>query len=229
MIIAVFEDDLHYAARLETIIRQCTHYPTAINTVDARAITAFADRTPAPALYLLDIVKEECPAGFQIAEHITRLENGSLIVFMTAYPQRMNDNAYFKTKAFSFIYKGNPKLERELCDTIQLAEQALTCRCVLIHAGRFETLYVPYENINYIEAIKGTGKLCIHCKDGQHVIRDTLENMSKLLAPHGFTRCHRSAIINLGNRLRVDKSGMTIHFQNGESCPYSNSMKRWPE
>jgi len=229
VVIAVFEDDLDCAARLETIIRQCTHYPTAINTEDAREITDFADRTPGPALYLLDIIKEGCTAGFQIAEHITRLANGSLIVFLTAYPQRISGNAYFKTKAFSFIYKDNPSLEQELRDTIRLAEQAMTCRCILIHAGRYETLYVPYESINYIEAVKGTGKLCIHCEDGQYVIRETLGNMSKLLAPHGFTRCHRSVIINLGNRLRVDKSGMTVHFPNGASCPYSNSMKRWPE
>jgi len=225
VVIAVFEDDLDCAARLEKIIRQCTHYPTAI----AWEVTNFADRTPDPALYLLDIVKEGYTAGFQIAEHITGLANGSLIVFMTVYPQRINGNAYFKTKAFSFIDKDNPSMEQELRDTIRLAEQALTCRCILIHAGRFETLYIPYESINYIEAVKGTGKLCIHCKGGQYVIRETLENMSKLLAPHGFTRCHRSVIINLGNRLRVDKSGMTVHFQNGESCPYSNSIKRWPE
>jgi len=223
--IAIFEDDHGFATRLETLIRHYTHHPTAINTGVAGEITSWINKTTEPVLYLLDIVACGVTIGFQLAQQIAEQQIGSLIVFITAYPKEILYNPIFKTKAFSIILKNTLSLEDEIRKTIDLASQALQSKCLYISIGRFETLYIPYEKICYVEAIKGTNKLCIHCTDGQYVVRETLKNLLEQLAPFGFARCHKSIIVNMANIRKKDKSAMTLTFHNGALCPFSYLMR----
>ena len=148
MQIAVFEDDLTFATQLETLIRQYTHHPTSINTCVAGEIFNWIKKTVEPALYLLDIMSDGQTTGFQIAQHITEWQSCSLIVFITAYPEKIQFNSIYKTKAFSFIQKNAPMLEREIMETISLAEKAFLAKCLYIHLGKFEDLYIPHEKIS---------------------------------------------------------------------------------
>jgi len=225
MNIAIFEDDKDFSMQLETLIRQYTHYPTAINTDIAEEITSWINKTTEPVLYLLDIVAYGATVGFQIAQQIAEQQIGSLIVFITAYPKEIMYNPIFKTKAFNIILKNTASLEDEIKKTIDLASQALSSKCLHISIGKFETLYIPYEKICYIEAIKGTNKLCIHCTDGQYIIRETLKNLQEQLIPFGFVRCHKSIIVNKVNIRKKDKSSKILTFHNGASCPFSYLMK----
>jgi len=225
MKIAIFEDDQPFATQLETLIRQYTHHPTAINTGVVDEILNWINKTTEPVLYLLDIMSCGKAMGFQIAQHIAEHQIGSLIVFITAYPKRILFNPFFKTKAFSIILKNAISLEGEVKETIDLAIQAMHSKCVYISIGKFETLYIPHEKICYVEAVKGTNKLCIHCLDGQYVIRETLKNLQEQLAPFGFARCHKSIVVNKANIRKKDKSAMTLTFHNGASCPFSYLMR----
>lgn len=228
MKIAVFEDDRTFADKLEILIRQFTHHPTTINTGVGTEIINWVTnkaRSAEPTLYLLDIVSNGKTTGFQIAKQIVELSNSSLIVFMTAYPQKIKYNATYKTKAFSVILKDAPSLEAEIKETIALAEQVFLSKCLYIHFGKSETLYIPYDKICFVESIKGTNKLCIHCVDGQYVIRETLKTLQEQLTPFGFVRCHKSIIVNKSNIRKRDKSSMTLTLNNGASCPYSYLMK----
>ena len=221
MKVVVFEDNKKFAANLERIIRQCTHHPTSINTDDIADVTCWVEKTTEPVLYFLDIVIGDETLGFSLAELISEQNNGSLIVFLTDYPQKINYNPYFKTKAFSVIYKNNPSLDNEIENTILLAQKVLQSKCLYIHVDKFQTLYIPYENICYVEKIKKANKLCVHCTDGQYIIRETLEALLKKLLPFGFTRCHKSIIVNKSNIRKCDKPNMILVFHNGISCPYS--------
>ena len=230
MKIAIFEDDRSFASQLETLIRQYTHHPTAINTGVADEIINWIGKVTEPVLYLLDIVSCGKTTGFQIAQHIAERQSiggnvGSLIVFVTAYPQKILYNPAFKTRAFSVILKNALSLEVEIKETISLANQAMRSKCLYINIGKFETLYIPHEKICFVEAIKGTNKLCIHCTDGQYVVRETLKNLLEQLAPYGFVRCHKSIIVNKTNIRKKDSSAMTLTFHNGASCPFSYLMR----
>ena len=228
MKIAIFEDDPQFAARLETHIRKYTHHPTAINTAVAEEIINWITKTTEPVLYLLDIVACGYAIGFEIAKHIAEQQIGSLIVFITAYPQRLFYNPAYKSKAFSFILKNAldlDSLDSEIEETIELASKAMRSRCLYVHTGKFETLYIPHEKICFIETLKSTNKLCIHCTDGQYVIRETLKNLLEQLAPYGFVRCHKSIIVNKANIRKKDKSEMTLTFLGGATCPYSYLMR----
>jgi len=225
MKIAIFEDDHCFATKLETLIRQHTHHPTVINTGVEKEITSWINKTKEPVLYLLDIVACGVTVGFQIAQQIAEQQIGSLIVFITTYPKEILYNPIFKTKAFSIILKNTLSLDDEIKKTIDIASQALHSKCLYIFTGKYETLYIPYEKIYFIEAIKGTNKLCIHCVDGQYVIRKTLKSLLEQLAPFGFVRCHKSIIVNKANIRKKDKSAMLITFHNGVSCPFSYLMR----
>jgi len=225
MRIAVFEDDPKFAAWLESIIRRHTHHPTAINTGTAGELIRWIKRAADPVLYLLDIESDGKTTGFQIARHITEQQSSSLVIFITAYPHKILSNPVFKTKAFSIILKSTPTLEQEIITTIALAKQVFQAKCLYVHMGKSETLYIPHEQICYVEAVKGTNKVCIHCTDGQYVIRATLKSLQEQLTPFGFVRCHKSIIVNRANIRKRDKSNMILTFHNGASCPYSYLMQ----
>jgi DNA-binding LytR/AlgR family response regulator len=225
MNIAIYEDDREFAGRLEMLISQYTHFPTVSNTADAAELWEQTDKAAGPVLYFLDIVLADTTLGFEAARRIVERDNGSLIVFLTAYPQKILSNSFFKIKAFNVILKSSPALGDEIKETISLAEQVLQAKCLYIHEDKFQTLYIPYDSICYIEAVKDTKRLCIHCLGGQYLIRGTLKNLHDLLAPSGFVRCHKSILVNKANIRKIDKTSMTITFQNGASCPYSYLMK----
>lgn len=224
MNIAVYEDDRELAGKLEKVIRQYTHFPTIINTADAGELLERTAKAAGPVLCFLDIVLDGETAGFNVAQRIAERNRNDLLVFMTAYPQKIIRNPFFKTKAFSVIFKSNPKLYTEVRETITLAEEVLQSRCLFVQVDKFQTLYIPYSSICYVETVKGTGKLCIHCLDGQYVIRETLSNMLSKLGPE-FVRCHHSYIVHKKNVLSHNKSERTITFRNGATCPYSYLMK----
>ena len=223
--IAVFEDDRPYAAWLERIIRQHTHHPTAINTGAANEIISWIQQASGPILYLLDIVADGEAVGFEIARSITERQDSSLIVFITAHPQQIKYKPLFKTMAFSIILKNAPLLEQEIKETITLAAEALQTNCFYIHIGKHETLYIPHQKICFVEAVKGTNKLCIHCTDGQYVIRETLKNLQEQLMPFGFIRCHKSILVNKANIRKQDRSTRMLTLHNGSTCPYSYLMQ----
>ena len=202
-----------------------TNHPTAINTSTPNDIIRWIKKTAEPVLYLLDIVSDSKTTGFQIAQHIDKQQSGSLVIFITAYPQSIQTNPHYKTMAFRVIYKNTPTLEQEIITTITLAEQVFLDKCLYIHCGKYETLYIPYDKICYREAVKGTNKVCIHCTDGQYLIRQTLKALQKQLAPFGFVRCHKSIIANRRNIRKRDKSSRILTFHNGATCPYSYLMR----
>lgn len=224
MQIAIFEDDREFAGTLESLIRQHTHYPTSINTADSDALWEKTSRAPGPVLYFLDIVSNGRTSGFDLAQRIAQLQQECLLVFLTAHPFKILGNPFYKTKAFSVILKSNPQLHEEIRATISLAEHALKKRCLFLHAGRYEEFGVPFSSICYLEAVKGTNKVCIHCVDGQYVIRETLSALLERLPP-AFVRCHRSIIVNRENIQRRDKSNRLLTFTGGASCPYSFGMR----
>jgi len=225
MNIAVYEDDRIFADKLEKIIRIFTHSPTISNTANEKEFWEQTAKATGPILYFLDIVLAGTASGFEAAQRIAENDANSLIVFLTNYPEKIIHNSFFKTKAFSVIYKSNPVLEEEIKETISLAVKVVQGKCFLIHVDKFQTLHVPYDSICYIEAVKDSKTLCIHCLEGQYLIRGRLKSLYEILAPLGFVFCHKSILINKTNIRTMDKAKKSLIFSNGAYCPYSFRMK----
>lgn len=222
--IAVFEDDRVFANYMEQIIRSATNHPTAINTDSQNAIYHYLLKSTRPTLYFLDIIIENQPSGFELAERIYENAADSKIVFITKYPEAILGNAPYKVMAYSTILKCNPLLEQEIKDTIHLAQEEVLGNSLYVVHNRYEDLYIPINTICFIEHIISTNKICIHCIDGRYILWDSLKNISKRL-PGRFVRCHNSFLVNRDNIRCIDKKTRIITFVDGSQCPYSMMKK----
>lgn len=78
-------------------------------------------------------------------------------------------------------------------DAPESAGPAESDRLVVRKSGR--VLFVDVESIDWIEAADNYVRL--HRGDESHLVRRTMKEMEERLAPAGFFRIHRSAIVNL--------------------------------
>lgn len=224
MNIAIYEDNREFAEQLERYICRYTHFSPVINTGRRDELERYIAGTVQPTLYFLDIVLDGEDNGLAIAELIAARKRSDLIVFLTAYKDRILGNPFYLTKAYSIIFKDSKTLTQEIAATIDLAKRSLVDKCLLRVIGKTENLYIPFDSILYVEHIKGSNKVCIHCIEGRYTVRDTLTAIHSKLDER-FARCHRAYIVNCRMIERINKSDCTVHFVNGSVCPYSQLMK----
>jgi two-component system LytT family response regulator len=56
-------------------------------------------------------------------------------------------------------------------------------------------IFVRIPDIDYVEALGNYAR--IHAAGSRHMLREKMQVLEQKLAPHGFARVHRSAIVNL--------------------------------
>lgn len=83
--------------------------------------------------------------------------------------------------------------------------------------------YVPFSKIYYFEAREK--KIYLRLKKQELTFYDTLEHLAERL-PEGFTRCHRSFIVNRRRIRRVMLSKNLLVLEQGMEIPLSRSYKR---
>lgn len=161
-----------------------------------------------PDLVLLDI---EMPGedGFRLLEHLAALGVAvPQVVFVTAF-DRYAVRA-FEVHAVDYLLKPvvparfNAAIDRCLrrrrdggvTDTVPvLADVMRLPPTRLLAQERGRIVPVPLEAITWIEAEGDYVR--IHARDRTHLIERTLTEMARILAPLGFRRVHRSAIVNM--------------------------------
>ena len=62
-------------------------------------------------------------------------------------------------------------------------------------SDRGRGVFVRIPDIDYVEALGNYAR--IHAAGGRHMLRERMTVLERRLAPHGFVRVHRSAIVNL--------------------------------
>lgn len=217
MNIVIFEDDEVFAYRLEQSIRAHTHNPSALNTADAAKILQYIRTKSDATLFFLDILAKGEPVGFGLADAVANAGRECwLVVYITAFPDRLWGNHLYLTGAFTQIDKHSPRLEAEVRDTIDLAQARMDKRCLTI-SNQGERHRIPFDEIFYIEKLKSTNKVRIVGEFLRIDTYDTLENlMNDQLRHTTFVRCHRSFIVNTG-QVR-SKRGNELFFKDGSSC-----------
>lgn len=189
-----------------------------------------------PELILLDI---EMPGadGFDVLGRLH--ERGvalPLIVFVTAF-DRYAVRA-FEMNAVDYLLKP-VTLERfdEAIDrcrartwrTVQNVETLLedtlhrAPRRLLIRSQR-RIVPVPVESIDWIQAAGDYVK--VRTGEQEHLLEYTLKEMEKVLSPAGFTRIHRSAIVNVKRIKELRSLGsarLEVVLQDGSRLPVSRT------
>lgn len=171
-----------------------------------------------PDLVFLDI-KMPGLSGFDVVEAIGA-ERMPLVIFLTAYDEfaveafRHNALDYLLKPIEKEQFRESLKKAREQLFKNRLSSYSRNLDSLLAevrdfsrHAGVESTplrisvrlagqiYFLSPDEIHWIES-EGD-YVSVHTEGRAHLVRETMHAMEKRLAPHGFQRIHRSAIVNL--------------------------------
>lgn len=150
-----------------------------------------------PQLVFLDVEMPECD-GFEMLDRLDPSPSFA-IVFVTAHHQ-------FALRAFevgALDYLMKPFDDQRFQRVLERVKERLrlpgeTRRFIIKNGNMLDV--VKYADIDWIEASDYYSTL--HAGERTHMLRRSLADLESLLAPHGFCRIHRSAIVNL-DRIRA--------------------------
>ncbi|MYN02624.1 response regulator [Pseudoduganella sp. DS3] len=150
-----------------------------------------------PDLVFLDVEMPECD-GFELLDRIGAAPPFA-IVFVTAHHQ-------FALRAFevgALDYLLKPFDDQRFARVLERVKERLRApgetRRFLIRNGSALAI-VKFADIDWVEASDYYSSL--HAAGRSHLLRRSLAELDAELAPHGFQRIHRSAIVNL-ERIRT--------------------------
>ena len=174
-----------------TIVGECSGGRDAVETI----------LQTLPDLVFLDVQMPDLD-GFQVLES---LDNLPAVVFVTAYDEYAL--RAFEVHALDYLLK--PIEPERFARTLARVRESLgdssdrrlrdlldarpTDRLVIRTRGKIS--FLKPSEIDWIEADGKHAKL--HAGKETHVVRQQLQRLESRLAPHGFVRVHRSAIVNV--------------------------------
>lgn len=204
-----------------------------------------------PDLIMVDIEMPKAD-GFDFVEALAKqgwldAQSAPCVCFVTAYPQFASDA--FETGALDFLCK--PVRLTRLEKTVDRCRHTLAQREAFARLRELETqlealrdarfpptvpsfwvhqrgraLRVPIEALEWIQAEGEYVRL--HLRDQSFLFRSSISHLAEKLAPFGFARIHRSAVVN-GYRLvvvRSSRSGMTAELDSGIRLPVGRKYRR---
>jgi two-component system LytT family response regulator len=165
-----------------SVVAQCGSAQDALDALPAAR----------PDLVFLDVEMPECD-GFGLLEQLGTAPPFA-IVFVTAHHQ-------FALRAFevgAHDYLLKPFDDRRFERVLERVKERLrvpgeTRRFIIRNGGTLDV--VKFADIDWVEASDYYATL--HAGGRAHMLRRSLSDLEGELAPHGFHRIHRSAIVNL--------------------------------
>jgi two-component system LytT family response regulator len=170
-----------------------------------------AARAHAPDVVFLDIAMPGLD-GLDVARRLGEVEGGGpLVVFVTAYDEHAV--AAFRVHAADYVVK--PLDEERLRDAVEHARRTLgrgrgaeaapaAAPRLTIRDGH-RTHFVAIPDILWVESFGNYAR--VHTAAGRFIHRATMTQLAEQLAPHGFARIHRTAIVNARRVVRLRPTG----------------------
>jgi two-component system LytT family response regulator len=165
---------------------------TVVGACGAAEAALAAIGTLAPDLVFLDIDMPECD-GFALLERCDPAP-AFAVVFVTAHHQFALKA--FEVGALDYILKpfDDARFERVLARAKERVRAPIGAPRFLVRNGATLDV-VPFAEIDWIGASDYYATL--HVGARTHMLRRSLAELDGRLAPHGFQRIHRSAVVNL--------------------------------
>ena len=203
-----------------------------------------------PHLIMIDVEMPKVD-GFDFVEALAKQgwldsENAPCICFVTAYPQFASDA--FETGALDFLCKPVRlgRLEKTIsrCRLTLAQREALTrlrelsgqldalrgSRAPAVEPSlwvhqRGQMMRVPIEALDWVEAEGEYVRL--HMREQSFLFRSSITSLAEKLAEFGFTRIHRSTIINHSRLAAVhsSRSGMKAVLDSGVTLPVGRKYR----
>jgi len=234
--VLIIDDEKLALNRLSNLLARCADVKL-VGTADGAARGLAAIARLRPDLVLLDIEMPQLD-GFDVVEALARQSEGSdssppLIAFVTAFPQFAVEA--FDTGAIDFICKPvrMPRLEklldrargalaaRDATERLRdlranLGQLRETTACVeeqhfwVRHRG--DLIRIRTNEIVWVEA-QGS-YVNLHLGDHSFLVRNTISSLADQLAPQGYVRVHKSALVNaskvVGVRILASRTDLVL-------------------
>jgi two-component system, LytTR family, response regulator len=179
-----------------------------------------------PQLVFLDVQMPECD-GFEVLE---QLGGGAppAIIFVTAYDEYAL--RAFAAGALDYLLK--PFDDARFYLALERAKRTLTsivspaAQRLVIKEGN-QVVFVKTADIDWIEAADYYA--CVHVGSKVHLLRRSLSDLEKELDSRGFSRIHRTAIVNLEriHRLALSDNGdYQVVLETGKVLRLSRRFRR---
>ena len=180
----------------------------------------------APHVIFLDVQMPDVD-GFEVIRRRTP-ERMPATVFLTAYDQFAI--RAFDAEAHDYLVKPvtearfaatMQRLRRRLCDDVgRIREPA-----VVVTAGGRSTV-LPLREIDWIEAANNYARIWVGRRS--YLLRDALTDLERRVAPHGFARAHRRAIVRVDGVRELSTSGkgqLIATLSSGTQVPVSRRRR----
>ena len=162
-------------------------------------------------------------SGIEMAKKVRQRDEDIAIVFTTGITDYMETG--YEVEALHYLVKPISMEKIGQCmDKVQ--RRSYKQEYVLVH-GKEETIRISVEKITYVEA-QGHGSVIeVYAKNDKKermriAIAESISEMEKRLAMHGFVRCHRSYLCRIGSIHQIGKTDITL--DSGSVIPVSRRL-----
>lgn len=167
----------------------------AINPFQSAALFAKDMEEHSYDIYFVDIDMPEMN-GIHLAQQIRRKYPSSVIVFVSAKEESVFQS--FCVHPFSFVRKNcfqedMEKTVHDIAHLLQKKDSQNRCCQIVDSAGYEHAFYL--DSICYLEAQEKYVRVVL--TDHEKLLRCSLKNLEKDLAPYDMVRCHKSYIVNM--------------------------------
>lgn len=223
MNIGICDDNLQDIMALNNCLEICLlkfNFPAqiALKTSSQSEMLCAIKRGDIDILFLDIDFNDKLNNGINFALKLRELNKDFHLIFVTGFFNYCLEA--YSCKTFDYIFK--PVTVQNLSPVIKRLMKDFS-----LPNNKFITISgigaVNVRHIIYIERNKE--KVVLHLKNGDcYKCNSSLNSiLSKL--PNTFERCHRSYIINNEHVTFISKKTKSVHFQTGDSCPYTSFIK----
>jgi DNA-binding LytR/AlgR family response regulator len=213
--IAVCEDLPEDAARLAALIEQSG---VPVRTERFESGEAFLETFAKGKYHLIFLdVYMGGMTGVDTAGKIREKDKNVMLAFTTTSLDHMPDG--YRLNAYKYIVK--PANAADVSEAVELAlarRERMSAEVLTVPAGG-ETVKIPFDEIYYAEVYDH--RCFVHTDTETPGVSVTLDELTRLLPPPRFLRCHQSYIVNLDYVKTIEyvmESGNAFIMANGEKA-----------
>ena len=216
----VADDEPLSRAELAALVQQHPDLELVATCSDGASAIACLEATTVD-LAVLDVEMPGC-SGIEVVRTLGSAAPRA-VVFATAHPEFAVEA--FEVQAIDYLLK--PYDAARFAAAVERAQQRLEgagerARLVLRKEGRMEVVAIA--SLRWVES--ADQYVHLHTAEGSRLMRESMARMEEALAPHGFLRVHRSAIVPLSGVRELHSlpsGGAELVLEGGERVPVSRS------
>jgi two-component system LytT family response regulator len=212
--VIVVDDEPTARQRIARLLREIPSVALVAECASGREALGAA-RERRPDVIFLDVAMPGLD-GLAVARRLARDhpgDDGPLVVFVTAHDEHAV--AAFRVHAADYVVK---PLDRErLREAVEHARRAVRRRRAAADASPpaagprlairdgHRAHFVPIADVLWVESFGNYAR--VHTPSARFIHRATMARLAEQLAPHGFARVHRTAIVNAARVVRLRPAG----------------------